>query len=111
MSSLHWYPKMRMPASSGEWVDHALVDRRVDVEVYRTCACRRHDRPVRRAVRKRFGRDAGKSLTALGHSKNNAGLLGFGSGQARSGGAVRSTPAKLLEVLGLSRTEPGSPLD
>jgi hypothetical protein len=23
-----------MPASSGEWVDHALVDRRVDVEVY-----------------------------------------------------------------------------
>ena len=29
MSSLHWYPKMRMPASSGESVHHAMVDRRV----------------------------------------------------------------------------------
>jgi len=51
MSSLHWCPKMRMPASSDEWMDHALVDRRVDVEVYRTSAGSRHDRPVRPAVR------------------------------------------------------------
>jgi hypothetical protein len=70
---------MRMPASSGEWMDHALVDRRVDVEVYRMSAGRRHDRPVRPEIRNEFGRDAAKPLTALEHSMNNADFHAIGS--------------------------------
>ena len=65
--------------------------------------------PVRRRVRKRFGRDAPNPLNRIGH----AGLgqvfgapvrYGFGSG-----GAVRSPRGKILPGLGLAHAEPGSP--
>ena len=40
--------------------------------------------PGRGVVRKRFGRDAGKPLTALGHCKNDAELPATGSAAAYS---------------------------
>ena len=61
------------------------------------------------AARKRFGRDARNPLTALEHRKTRAGLPGSGSVWARSPGAVRSARRKLVPLLRLSRTEPGSP--
>ena len=58
------------------------------------------------AVRKRFGRDAGKPLTALGHSKIKAAFQGSGSGWARSSGAVgrrQSRPRSLSSTYAHAR--------
>ena len=59
--------------------------------------------------RSRFGRHGRDPFPVFGLAGGSVATAPRGSEWARSGGAVRSFPRKLVPVLRLSRTEPGSP--